>query len=270
MGLRDAELPREARVVDRAVGSGSRAAVIAGNENHLSPRLRNARRDRTDAGFRDQLDGDAGRAVCIFKIVDELGQVLDGVDIVVGRRRDELHARRRAAGLRDPRIDFLRREIAALAGLCALGHLDLNLLRAQEVLLRHAEAARGDLLDRAVLLGAEPLAGLAALSGVGAAAQPVHRERDSLVSLLGEGAVAHGPRLEALHDLRHRLNLGDIHRVARRHEVEEPPQRVRVIRIIHQAAVFLEFVVISGPAGLLQEHDGLRAVEMVLLALAAP
>ena len=124
--------------------------------------------------------------------------------------------------------------------------------------------------DRAVLLGAEPLAGLAALAGVGAAAQPVHRERDGLVGLLGERTVAHGARLEALHDLLHRLNLRDIHRVARRHEIEESPECVRVIRIVHQAAVLLEFVIVSGPAGLLQEHDGLRTVEMVLLALAAP
>ncbi len=37
------------------------------------------------------------------------------------------------------------------ARLGALGHLDLNFLRVDEVIARHAEAAGGDLLDGAVL-----------------------------------------------------------------------------------------------------------------------
>jgi hypothetical protein len=39
-----------------------------------------------------------GLRVGTLEVVDELGQVLDGVDVVVGRRGDEAHSRHRVAG----------------------------------------------------------------------------------------------------------------------------------------------------------------------------
>src|SRR2546425_5785673 len=50
-----------------------------------------------------------------------------------------LHARRREANLRDPRVDLGARELAALAGLGALGHLDLQIGRVDEILTRSEE-----------------------------------------------------------------------------------------------------------------------------------
>ena len=55
----------------------------------------------------------------------------------------------REASLGDPGVDLGARQLAALAGLGALGHLDLELAGVDQVLARHAEAARGHLLDRA-------------------------------------------------------------------------------------------------------------------------
>ena len=78
-------------------------------------------------------------------------QVLDRVDVVVRRRRDQAHARRRVAHLRDPRIDLVPGQLAAFAGLGALRHLDLQLLGVDQVVAGDAEAARGHLLDGAVL-----------------------------------------------------------------------------------------------------------------------
>jgi hypothetical protein len=46
---------------------------------------------------------------------------------------------------------FRAGQLAALAGLGALRHLDLDFLRVDEVFAGHAEAARGDLLDGRVL-----------------------------------------------------------------------------------------------------------------------
>ncbi len=44
-----------------------------------------------------------------LQVVDELRQVLDGVDVVVRRRRDEAHARRRVArALRRARVHVSR------------------------------------------------------------------------------------------------------------------------------------------------------------------
>jgi hypothetical protein len=51
---------------------------------------------------------------------------------------------------RDHLGDLEAGQLAALAGLGALGDLDLDLAAVVEVLGRDAEAARGDLLDRRV------------------------------------------------------------------------------------------------------------------------
>ena len=131
---------------------------------------------------------DAGVGVGVLEVVDQLGQVLDGVDVVVRRRADQAHARRRVADLGDPGVDLVAGQLAALAGLGALGHLDLDLAGADQVLAGDAEAARGDLLDGAlqrVAVGQRLEAGrvLAALAGVRLAAEAVHRDGQRLVGL---------------------------------------------------------------------------------------
>ena len=147
--LGEAELPGQAGVRDRGLRRGARAAVVAADQHDVGVRLGDARGDRADADFGDQLDADARAAVGVLQVVDQLGEVLDRVDVVVRRRRDQPDARRRVPRLRDRRVDLGAGQLAALAGLRALRHLDLQFRRVDEVFARHAEAARGDLLDRA-------------------------------------------------------------------------------------------------------------------------
>ncbi len=108
-------------------------------------------------------------------------------------------------------------QLPALAGLGALRHLDLQLVGVDQVLAGHAEAARRHLLDRAALRVAvghrqEALGVLAALAGVGLAAEAVHRDRQRLVRLLADRAVGHRAGGEALDDRLDRLDLVDRHR----------------------------------------------------------
>src|SRR5690606_26967667 len=117
--------------------------------------------------------------------------------VVVRRRRDQADARARVAQPRDQRIDLAAGQLAALAGLGALRDLDLQHLGVDQVLGRDAEAARRDLLDLAALLGAVAGRVLAALAGVAAAAEPVHRDRQRLVRLGRERAQAHRRAVEA-------------------------------------------------------------------------
>src|SRR4029453_15942406 len=91
----------------------------------------------------------------------------------------QAHARRRVPHLGDPGVHLVPRQLAALAGLGALGHLDLEIVAVDEILAGDAEASRGDLVDRApppvaVRLPAVPGGILAALPGVRLAAAPVH------------------------------------------------------------------------------------------------
>ncbi len=47
--------------------------------------LDDARRDGADAGGRDELDADTGARVDPLQVVDQLRQILDGIDVVMGR-----------------------------------------------------------------------------------------------------------------------------------------------------------------------------------------
>src|SRR5882724_6977033 len=114
-------------------------------------------------------------------------------------------------------------ELAALARLRALRHLDLQLRRRAQVGRRDAEASGGDLLDERVLLGDVALRRLAALAAVRAGPEAVERDRDRLVRLLRERAVAHRARREALDDRLDRLDLVQRHSLPG-HELQEIAQ----------------------------------------------
>ena len=135
-----------------------------------------ARRDGADADLADQLDVDARLRVGVLQVVDQLREILDRVDVVVRRRGDQADARRRVPDLGDPRVHLVARQLAALTGLRALGHLDLDVGAVGQVVRGDAETAGRDLLDRAappvsVGVGLEPVDGLAALAGVRPARQ---------------------------------------------------------------------------------------------------
>ena len=147
--LGEAELPRRAGVLDRRERRGAGAAVVPADEDDVGVRLGDARGDGADARLGHQLHADARARVDVLQIEDELREILDRVDVVVRRRRDERHARRRVAHARDDRVDLVPGELSAFAGLGALGHLDLQLVGVDQVVRGHAEARRRDLLDRA-------------------------------------------------------------------------------------------------------------------------
>ena len=169
--LGEAELPRNAAVLDRRQRRRAGAAVVTGDQHDIGMRLGDAGRDRADADFRDQLHVHACDRVRVLEIEDQLRQILDRVDVVMRRRRQQRHARRRVPNLRDPRIHLVPGQLSALARLRALRHLDLQVVSIDEVLARHAESSRRDLLDGAaapVAIRIAPVAGgiLAAFAGV--------------------------------------------------------------------------------------------------------
>ena len=79
----DAQFPGHAGVLDGAERRGPRTAVHAGDEHRIGFGLDHAAGNGADAGGRDELDADACTRVGPLQVVDELGEVLDGVDIVV-------------------------------------------------------------------------------------------------------------------------------------------------------------------------------------------
>src|SRR2546426_8608151 len=168
--------------------------------------LGHARGHGPHADFRHELDRDVRLRIGVLEVVNQLRQVFDRVDVVVRGRRDELYARRGIAQLGDGLVHLVARQLAALAGFRALGHLDLQFLGVDQVVRGDTEARRSDLLDRAVLGVAvgerhEAPRVLAALAGVALPADAVHRDRQGLVGLLADRAEGHGAGRETLDDL---------------------------------------------------------------------
>ena len=95
--LREPDLPRHPRVQDRRDRRGARAAVVAGDEDVVGVRLDDAGGNGADAHLGDELHRDARRGVRAAEVVDQLLEVLDRVDVVMRRRRDQADARRREA-----------------------------------------------------------------------------------------------------------------------------------------------------------------------------
>ncbi len=210
--FRKAQLPGEPRMLDAREARSARAAVVARDENVVRLRLCDARRHNANSDLGHEFHRHARARVRALQVVDQLLQVLDRVDVVVRRRRDEAHAGRRVARARNRDAHLVSGQLPAFPGLRALRHLDLDLVRIAQVVRCHAEPARRHLRDcgaHRVARSAAPRPRnvLAALSSVRFPAQPVHRNRQSRVRLHRDRPVRHCARHKPPHDLRPRLHL---------------------------------------------------------------
>ena len=148
-GFRPGRFPTGRRVLDGRPGRGAGAAIMAAITTWSALHL------ATPAAMVPTPTSDTSLTRCrcaaprSFQVVDQLGQVFDGVDVVVRRRRYQAHAGTGVAQLADVFGHLAAGQLAALAGLGALGHLDLDLVGAGQVFCRHTKATGGHLLDAA-------------------------------------------------------------------------------------------------------------------------
>ena len=175
------------------------------------------------------------------------------------RGRDQRHARCGMSGLRDPGINLLARKMSALAGLRSLGHFDLYLLCADQILAGHAEPAAGHLLDsRALILLAscrrKTLVALTALTTVGLAVQTVHGDGQTGMGLLGDGTIGHGTGLEPADDLILTLHLIKGYAALREVKVQETAEITGLLSV-HHFRILLEPVIAALPGSCLQHMD---------------
>ena len=235
LGFGQAQLPGRARVLEAGQRGRTGAAVVPGDQHHVGVRLGHPGRDGADPHLGDQLDVYPGLRVGVLEVVDQLGQVFDGVDVVVRRRRDEADPRGGVPGLGDPRVHLVPGQLAALPRLGPLGHLDLQVVGVDQVLAGHPEPAAGHLLDRGaaqVPVGVrhEAFRVLAALAGVGPAAQPVHGDGQGLVRLGRDRTVGHRAGGEPAHDLGDRFHFVDGDRTTGFRPVRGRAARLRLSR----------------------------------------
>lgn len=89
VGFGQTELPGETSVLDTGPSGSASATIVAGDQDVISLGLGHTGGDDTDTGLRDKLDRDSRAGAGALEIVDELLQILDRVDVVVRRWRDE-------------------------------------------------------------------------------------------------------------------------------------------------------------------------------------
>ena len=127
--LGETDLPGRAGMGQRGQRAGAGAALVAGDRDMVGARLRDAGRDRADPDLGHQLHRYVGLRVGVLQIVDQLRQILDRIDVVVRRRRDQPDPGGRIAHPGDRLVDLAAGQLAAFAGLGALRHLDLQARR---------------------------------------------------------------------------------------------------------------------------------------------
>ena len=214
MGFGDPQLPGQPRVLYGRLGRSAGSAVVAADQNYVSVTLGYAGRDRTHADLRHQLYVNPGVRVNIFQVVDQLGQIFDGVNIVVGRRGDKLNARRGTPYPSDVFVNLVAGKLAALTGFGALGHLDLQISGVDQVVRRDTEPSRRHLFDCAatkvsVLVGCIPVVVFSTLSSIAARSDAVHGNGHGLVGFSANGTQGRRAGGEPFHNFRSRLYFLD-------------------------------------------------------------
>ena len=268
------DFPRRAGVGERGQWRGAGAALETRDRHVIGTRLADAGRNRADADFGHQLHRDTGLGIDVLEIVDELRQILDRINVVMRRRRDQADAGRRAPHAGDVLVDLVAGKLATLARLGALRHLDLDVVGIDEILGGDAEAARRHLLDgraHGIAVGQrlETIGLLTALAGVRLAADAVHGDGERGVGLAADRAEAHGAGREALDDGGSRFDFVDGNRLVRPLEVHQTADRQQPLALLVDAGG--ESLVLDrrvAAHGVLKAGDALRRPGVILPAQA--
>ena len=268
------KFPRNAGVLDGTQRGCAGAAGVAADQDYVGVRLGHARGHRADSDFRHQLHRDAGVRIHILQVVDQLREIFDRIDVVMRRRRDQSDAGDGVPQARDHFVDFVAGKLAALAGLRALRHLDLQLVGVDQIVRGNSETRRGNLLygaapQIAVRIGLEALFVFSAFAGVGLAADAVHGDGQSFVGFFADRPERHGAGGEALHDFFGGLDFFDRNRLVALLQLHQAAQRAQVrALVVDEVGVFLKCLEAVLPHGLLQLADGQR-IEQVIFAVDA-
>ena len=264
MCFRQAYLPWQARMMHTAQRSCPRAAFSAGDQDAVSACLGHAACNDANARGGNQLHSHICLFVRTLKIINQLRQILDRINVMMRRWRNQRDALCGTAGSRHISGYLLSRQMAAFTWLCALGHFDLNLFCRLQILARHAKPGAGHLLDGGVKLRTEPFRPFAALTAVAPAAQAIHGDRHAFMSFPRDGAVGHRACFEATDDLFNRLDFFQRNRcTAFKAKIQQRTNGTRAIAFDHLCILVKQLFTVC-PYRLLQRMNHLRRIEMFL------
>jgi hypothetical protein len=80
-----AELPRDAGVLDRRLRRSAGAPVVTADQDHVRVGLGHAGGDGADPDFRHQLHADARVVVRVLEVVDQFREIFNRVNVMMRR-----------------------------------------------------------------------------------------------------------------------------------------------------------------------------------------
>src|SRR6266496_93835 len=172
----------------------------------------------------------------------------------------------------DWRVNLVSWELAALARFGALGDFNLQFFSVNKVVASHAEAAGGDLFNRAVTRVSIRIKEIsirifAAFAGVALATEAIHGNSQRFVCFLADRPIGHRACFESSDYRVDRLDLFDWNWPARWPELHQSAQGVKLARsIVDALAVFLEGIIVAGATSVLKLMNGLR-IKLVYFAV---
>ena len=145
--FRQSQFGRQSGITDRADWRSTCSAFGSGDDDAVCFRFGYTCRDGSDATFRNQLDADLRFRIDILEVEDQLCQIFDRIDIMVGRRGDQRDARNGMTRLCNDVVHLVPRQLPAFSRLGSLGHLDLYFICIYQVFRCYAETSRCHLFD---------------------------------------------------------------------------------------------------------------------------
>ena len=149
LGFCQTDLPRATAMFDRRPRRCARTTVMTCNHHMVGLALGNASGNRTDTDFGYQFHADVAMGRNIFQIVNQLRQIFNRINIMVGWGRNQAHTGNGMAQFTDVIGNLATGQLTPFTGFCALCHFDLDLVGAGEVFSGHTKATRSHLLDAA-------------------------------------------------------------------------------------------------------------------------
>ena len=263
MCFRKSKLPRKSGIMDRTSRCSSCTSVITGDQNQSGSCFCNTRCNRSDTGFRYQFDRNSCILVCIFTVIDQLCQIFDRVNIVMRRRWDQSHTRRRMSGFCYPRVNLSPRQMSTFSRFCSLRHLDLDFFCADKISACNTKTSTGNLFDRRASVGSKALDILSAFTGVWLTVQCIHCKGKGFVCFLWNWSVRHCTGLKSGHDRIHTLYFWKRNSFLWIIEVHLSTECDSFGFFINHLRVLLEHFIIPASCGLLEHMDRSRVVQML-------
>ena len=164
----------------------------------------------------------------LFQIMNQLFQILNTVDIMQRRWRDQIKPRHGKPSLRDRLIHLHPHQLPTLPRLGTLAHLYLNFIPRHQILGRHSEPARGNLLHRSPDSVRKIVRILPALPGITPPANLPHRQKNITLRLRTNRPERHRSGPKRSQNSLHRLRLLQRDHIPRVHRLKKMPQRHRL------------------------------------------